>query len=160
MDKLAGRIFVFLAACGMLVFPSAMRPATQATTQAEQMHALRQIEEEWLANEDNPDIVKSILADDFVHVLPMGFIGKEEHLDYLRKHWEASSAVARHFDAMRIRVYGNTGIVNGIVVAENKTEGPVRKTLFTDVFVLREGHWQAVNAQELPYFPPAQKSHP
>jgi hypothetical protein len=40
------------------------------------------------------------------------------------------------------------GIVNGVVVETGP--GGRRKTLFTDGFSLRNGKWQAVNAQELP----------
>jgi len=48
---------------------------------------------------------------------------------------------------MHVRVYGNVGIVNGVVV---ETGAVRQETLFTDVFAYRDGKWQAVNAQELP----------
>jgi hypothetical protein len=56
---------------------------------------------------------------------------------------------------MRVRVYGDVGIVNGVVVTTDE-KGPsrtggdeeVNRTVFTDVFVWRDGRWQAVNAQE------------
>jgi hypothetical protein len=37
---------------------------------------VRTLEQRWLENEDRPDVLQSILADDFVHVLPSGFISK------------------------------------------------------------------------------------
>jgi hypothetical protein len=44
--------------------------------------------------------------------------------------------------------YGDVGIVNGLVVRTNKDGNTVDKTVFTDVFVYRDGRWQAINAQE------------
>jgi hypothetical protein len=49
---------------------------------------------------------------------------------------------------LHVRIYGNVGIVNGMVVEAGS--GAPRKTLFTDVFACRDGKWQAVNAQEVP----------
>ena len=51
------------------------------------------------------------------------------------------------FEALRVRTYGNVGIVNGIVSAIGPSGGE-RLTIFTDVFVQRNGRWFAVNAQE------------
>jgi hypothetical protein len=42
------------------------------------------VENRWLDNEDRPDVVRTILADDFMHVLPNGFVSKEEQIAYLR----------------------------------------------------------------------------
>jgi hypothetical protein len=47
--------------------------------------SVRDLEQRWLENEDSPDVLETILADDFVHALPMGFISKQEQIDYLRK---------------------------------------------------------------------------
>jgi predicted GNAT superfamily acetyltransferase len=47
-----------------------------------------------------------------------------------------------------VRVYGDCGIVNGIVVASDEHGQDLDRTIFTDVFAYREGRWQAVNAQE------------
>ena len=46
------------------------------------------------------------------------------------------------------RIYGDVGIVNGVVVRTTSDGAAPRRTLFTDVFVYREGRWQAVNSQE------------
>jgi len=110
--------------------------------------ALLQLEHRWLDEENNPDVLQTILADDFVHVLPVGFVSKGEQLAYQRAHPAPHSGTKR-LDDLRVRVFGSTGIVNGIVVA-TEAGGKVHKTIFTDVFVDRNGKWQAVNAQELP----------
>jgi hypothetical protein len=54
-----------------------------------------------------------------------------------------------------VRIYGTAGIVNGMVVATDKSGAVVKKSVFTDVFAYRNGHWQAVNAQENDYQPKA-----
>jgi Domain of unknown function (DUF4440) len=113
------------------------------------VHAVRNLEQRWLDSEDAPDALEAILADDFVHVLPMGFIGKRDQIDYLRKH-PRSSRSAKHFDQLRVRIYGSTAIANGIVSELPKGGAAAQETIFTDVFVKRQGVWQAVNAQELP----------
>ncbi len=107
---------------------------------------ITRVEARWLASLDNPDALESILADDFVHVLPTGIITKREQLDYQRKH-PPKYHPKRSFDAMSVRVYGDVAIANGAVLAVDEREGK-RKTYFTDVFVKRNGQWQAVNAQE------------
>ena len=45
-------------------------------------------------------------------------------------------------------IYGDVAIARGILTAADAHGTVVRKTLFTDVFVRREGRWQAVSAQE------------
>lgn len=89
-----------------------------------------------------------ILAPDFFHVVPAGIITRDEQLEFMRKHPVPQASVQKHFENMHVRVYGNVGIVNGVVVTVET--GGTRRTLFTDVFAFREGRWQAVNAQELP----------
>ena len=111
---------------------------------------LLDLENHWLQFEHDPDALESILAPDFLHVLGMGVITKEQHIDYWRKH-PAPPSPPKHFEDMHVRIYGTVGIVNGVGVA-NEAAGP-RRTLFTDVFAYRDGKWQAVSAQELPASP-------
>jgi len=59
-------------------------------------------------------VVQSILADDFVHVLPIGFIGKDDHLGYLRQHTNAFPGTKR-FEELRVRIYGDVAVATGIV---------------------------------------------
>ncbi len=104
-------------------------------------------EHRWLAVEWDPDALESILAPDFLHVLPSGIITKKEQLAFMRTHPRPKSS-ERYFEDLRVRVYGKVGIVNGIVVATE--DGRTQKTAFTDVFARRHGKWLAVNAQESP----------
>lgn len=138
-------IAVALILSAFLVFPF-----PRAKGSENQQAAVEKLEQHWLENEDDPDALQSILADDFVHALPFGFISKDQQIGYMRSHPAQERGTNKHFQDLRVRVYGNTGIANGIVV-ETKTDGKVQKTVFTDVFVYRSGKWQAVNAQELPF---------
>jgi hypothetical protein len=63
--------------------------------------ALLQMEVKWLAAQDDPSSLESILADDFIHVLPMGFVTRKEQLDYMRSH-PVSKREARHFEDLRV----------------------------------------------------------
>ena len=113
--------------------------------------ALLSLENEWLGADYDAGPLQHILADDFIHVLPDGFISKAQILDYMRNLKQKPQFGPRHFENLRVRIYANTLIVTGDVV-ETRKDGPgiVRRTRFTDVFVFRDNYWQAVNAQELP----------
>jgi hypothetical protein len=92
--------------------------------------------------------LESILAPDFLHVVPGEIITKEQQLQFLRQYPAAGQRPEKHFEDLHVRVYGKAGIVNGAVMPT--TQNGKRKTLFTDVFAYRDGKWQAVSAQELP----------
>lgn len=143
-----------LMAALALVIVCWIAPAASAQTMAG-MAATRktiiQLEERWLANESNAAVLDEILASDFVHVLPEGMISKKEHIDFVRAHPFGPFAVHK-FEQLDVRVYGNVAIATGIVIAVpmSKEAPQPERALFTDVFALRNGRWQAVNAQETP----------
>jgi hypothetical protein len=132
-------ILRFSASSGTWQAESALRDGEQQVTA---------LEHRWLENEGNPDVLESILAEDFVHVLPLGFVTKREQLDYMRKHPQTRPG-NHEFEQLRVRVYGATAIANGIVRTEPGKGQPAQRTIFTDVFVYRDARWAAVNAQEL-----------
>src|SRR5215472_3623974 len=135
--------------CGMVLFTGASpsQPTSEPGSAEKSKQELLDLENHWLQVEDDPAALESILAPDFLHVVPAGIITKDEQLSFMRRHPRREQG-AKHFENLHVRVYGNVGIVNGAVVAPGK-EG-AQKTLFTDVFAYRDGKWQAVNAQELP----------
>lgn len=128
-----------------------LKTQSQPQTMEDEVKA---VEERWLENEDHPDVVQSILADDFVHVLAIGFISKDQQLAYLRQHPNAFPG-KKHFEELRVRIYGEVAIANGIFSTVRDQQSAPKKTVFTDVFVRRAGKWLAVNAQELPLQPKA-----
>ena len=144
-----------VVASALLFLCSAIVLAEHSRSTERDKRDILALEDRWLASEDDPDVLKTILAEDFIHVLPMGFVTKYEQLSYMEKtRGSLPQREDRHFEDMHVRVYGDVGVVNGIVV-ESSGNG-TQKTVFTDVFVSRKGQWQAVNAQELPF----QKSIP
>lgn len=147
-SRVATAIWIFLCATTPASTGLRARRVLNATPAAPNaQRAVIQLERRWLANEYNPSALESILADDFVHVLPEGFITKREQIRFVHAH--AQPRLAEHkFEKLEVRVYGSVAIANGIVVAVPEGKGAPRKTIFTDVFALRNSRWQAVNAQE------------
>jgi hypothetical protein len=138
----------FAIACMVVLFATVPpRPGGAQGAAERAKQEVLDLENHWLQVEDDPATLESILAPDFLHVVPVGIITKDEQLNFMRKH-PSPHAGSKHFENMHVRIYGNVAIVNGMVVA-TAAEG-TQKTLFTDVFVRRDGKWQAVNAQELP----------
>jgi len=117
---------------------------------------LLDLESHWLSVEDDPVALEAILASDFLRVVPAGIITKDGQLGFMRSHPAPPQGPEKHFEDMHVRIYGDIGIVNGMVVEVGS--GTTRKTLFTDVFAYRDGKWQAVNAQELPGAPKGRPS--
>jgi hypothetical protein len=110
--------------------------------------ALIALENEWLANLHDPAVLEKILASDFVHPLPTGdFVTKAQHIQFSATHLPPPNRKQR-FDQMQVRIYGDVGIVNGIVLTTDEQGREAERTIFTDVFVRRNGRWEAVNAQE------------
>lgn len=139
-------------ACAALAFFMLARsgvPRQPLKRDIDQRRALEALEQRWLEAEDDPAALETILADDFIHVLPAGFVTKREQIDFMRAHPAPKDGTTRRFDDLRVRLFGTAGVVTGAVVA-TRADGTAQKTLFTDVFAYRNGRWQAVNAQELP----------
>src|SRR4029077_450911 len=111
------RFCVLSMVCVAVSIASFASPRTQTPpqTQSQKMEQeVKAVEQRWLENEDRPDVVQSILADDFVHVLPVGFVSKEDQLAFLRKHPNAFPG-SKHFEELRVRIYGDVAIATGIV---------------------------------------------
>ena len=89
--------------------------------------ALQNLEEHWLHSEDNPDAIDKIIADDFIHVLPFGFINKLDQIAHAKQMQAAPPAIDKHFEDLRVRIYGEVGIVNGMVVT-TVSDGSIKKT--------------------------------
>lgn len=110
-----------------------------------------QLEKTWLhaLQTHNVAEIERILAPDFVRPAPGSgtFITRSEMLAFLRTHPEPRAQGVR-FQQMNVTLYGSASIARGILTATNSQGRVVRKTLFTDVFLRRDGRWQAVSAQE------------
>jgi uncharacterized protein DUF4440 len=109
--------------------------------------ALVALENEWLNAHDSLTLNR-ILAPDFVHPVVSGdFLSKTEHVAWVVAH--PRPADRRYtFGRLDVRLFGDVGIASGIVIASDLQGREIDRTSFTDVFVYREGRWQAVGAQE------------
>ena len=110
---------------------------------------LLQIENDWYHSR-SVQTLERIYAPDFWHIIADGrmFTGKDE-IDYLRTHPQpAQDECRRKFEDVKVRLYGDVGIVTGHTVVTDEKGAILRKTSFTDVFHWSDGRWQAVNAQE------------
>ena len=108
---------------------------------------LLDLEQRWLAAGEQRDIplLKEILGDDFVDVSYQGRLrNKTDHLAATL----APSKSRQTLEELKVRLYGDTGIVNGLDVTVTQDGSATDKVRFTDVFVKRAGRWQAVSAQE------------
>lgn len=150
------RSYVLSLTLGMTAFLLGVLVSSQTVSQAMKQkrdsktdrEALILLENDWLANEHNAAKLEDILAADFVHpVLTGNFLTKQQHIFYTSKYAPPPNLKNR-FGDLSVRVYGDVGIVNGIVVTSDENGKDVNKSIFTDVFVYRDGRWQAVNAQE------------
>jgi hypothetical protein len=137
---------VLVAATVVLCASSAS--ADEERTRNSDREALIALENEWLKNEHNAAELEHILAADFLHPVVTGdVLNKAQHIRFSSTHLPAPD-LTKHFEGLQVRVYGDVGVVNGLVVTTNKDGNTAGKTVFTDVFVYRDGRWQAINAQE------------
>ncbi len=140
-----------LILCGMLLLagsPGWCQEKQEHGKLQKAKQQLLELENYWLQSEDDASALESILAPDFLHVLPGGIVTKQEQISFMRSHPAPAQNAKKHFEDMHVRIYGEIGIVNGMVVAIGASA--TRRTFFTDVFAYRNGKWQAISAQELP----------
>ena len=124
-----------------------VRGAPQRSGDADRQ-ALINLENEWLKHEHDAAALERVLATDFVHPVVTGdLLNKAQHISYSTK-YRPPANLKNRFDDLKVRVYGDVGIVNGTVVTSDDSGREIDRTVFTDVFVFRDGRWQAVNAQE------------
>jgi uncharacterized protein DUF4440 len=135
-------------AAAAVVLCASLNGGDEKRTSKSDRDALIALENEWLKNEHSVTALERILAADFLHPVVTGdVLTKAEHIKFSSTHLSAPD-LTKHFEGLQVRVYGEVGIVNGLVVTTNKNGNTAGKTVFTDVFVHRDGRWQAINAQE------------
>lgn len=107
---------------------------------------LLQLESRWLAARDSATLSR-ILAPDFVHPVASGyFLDRSQHIAWVVDH-PPDSTIDRRLADMRVRFYGATAIVTGMVI-RSRGGSEIGRNVFTDVFVKRDHRWQAVSAEE------------
>ena len=111
---------------------------------------LKKLEEDWnnAFIKGDAATLEKILADDYFMIDPQGGTSnKSKTLEDVKSGQFKPESIK--YDDLKVRVYGNTGIVTGGVIVKNAGGGldSISAYRFSDVFVLRGGRWQAVNSQ-------------
>jgi ketosteroid isomerase-like protein len=122
--------------------------STLAAAPSERQQIL-DLEHRWLDAAMTRDLpaLREILADDFVDVSWRGEIRRKADLLRAPAVTVKSSQV---LSDLEVRFHGKTAIVTGVNTTTAADESFTARIRFTDVFVKRNGRWQAVSAQETP----------
>lgn len=102
--------------------------------------------------EHDVPVLQRILADDFIDTSYRGRLRTKA--DLLAGRVSADIASER-LSELKVRVFGNTAVVTGLNTVTGTKQAWAARVRFTDVFVRRNGRWQAVSAQETLYKPAA-----
>jgi ketosteroid isomerase-like protein len=110
------------------------------------------IENDWWQADKMKDekALGRILADDWFYLGPEGTKTKAQELAEVKGRDENIASLT--LTDMKVRMYGDVAVVT-FREHENSTKKNVDSSgdyLYTDVFVKRQGHWQAVNSQGTP----------
>ena len=127
---------------------SARRTTTSVRNADSDRETIKNLERDWLDHESDRVFLEHILADDFVHPVTTGaFLSKKEHIAWAMNHLSPTNR-KRLMEGLSVRLYGDTAVATGTVVNSNPLGGNPLRTIFTDIFVYRDGRWSAVSAQE------------
>ena len=118
--------------------------------QAKIERELMQMERDWSAAYLSHDVsvVDRLLADDFIGTDGRGIMtDKKQELEDARSENPNRKVLSEAIDDMKVRVYGDTAIVNGRTTEKIQSGGKefVIQYRRTDVFVKRNGRWQCVS---------------
>jgi ketosteroid isomerase-like protein len=122
----------------------------QATPEVSVEQTLMQLERDWSQASLTKDIdtLNKIMADDWVNIDFQGkVVTKAQTIASLKSGLPATQAAG--LGEMKVRVFGNSAIVTGSDTGKSGSKGKeiIEKYLWTDVFVRRNGRWQAVASQ-------------
>jgi ketosteroid isomerase-like protein len=138
-------VFLLVGACFGPLYGQATKPAASGAAEA-----VKQLERDWSGAMKARDIDKlsQILADDWSG---LGYDGakatKKEFLNDVKS--GASKLESFEFGPMEVKVIGTVAVVQGSDTEKSSTKGKDTsgKWVWMDVFVNRDGKWQAVRSQ-------------
>ena len=115
------------------------------TDKDEVLEQLKGIEEEWArANiAGDKEAAGRILADEYVGTSAGGVT--ERKASYLKNLKPSEDVTSQEFEEMSLVLAGGRAILTGVTVAEFK-DGRTERFRFVDIFVWRDGRWQAVTS--------------
>ncbi len=136
-----GALLLFLIAAPMAI--AAPCPATQPRKE----EALIELEQRWAKALEQQDTgaLTCILADEFQDADIHGAL--HDRREALARAAQPRHG-ANHLEELRARIYGDTGFARGINRVLDTSGKVIAMVRFTDIFVYRDGRWQAVAGQE------------
>jgi hypothetical protein len=143
-----------------LVLASAMPGQTQGDKNSVEQ-ILIQMEHDWSRADTEKDAatLDRILADDWIGIDFEGTVlTKPQALRDIDS--GSASLESTVLSDMKVRIYGNTAVVTGADTEKSEYHGKDSsgKYLWTDVFVFRNGRWQAVSSQSTKLAAPVLKA--
>jgi hypothetical protein len=144
---------LLLAAVALMAVSSPLTRAQNPLPSSGQKEAedyIRKSESEWAESVANGDaaVIERILADDFVGVDPKGKLYDKPTMISETKEGP-KHFVSNHLEDVKIRFFGdNTAVAQGSEswVRRNGEHG---RFVWTDTWILRNGRWQIVAAEDL-----------
>jgi uncharacterized protein (TIGR02246 family) len=146
---MAGRaltlVVIIITLCGISLAQAAQQPKL---TKAEE--EVRRLERQWLDayEQNNPDAMDRIVADDFIITFPNGAMQtKPQLMNMVKAALRGVQPRMRFYtEGVQSRTYGDTVILIGRVVTEYERDGQTVKeqSRYTDTYVRRKGRWQVV----------------
>lgn len=155
---------IAFAGMALLTVPAFARPPAAERTAA----ALMTVEHQWLAALNRHDVptLARILGREFIDSDFQGdAITRAQYLSYFAKPvLHPAPRVEQRFEDTKVRFVagGDVAIVTGIVTtrpavpssaAISSSANDVQHSRFTDVFLWRDGRWQAITGQETHFIP-------
>jgi ketosteroid isomerase-like protein len=138
------KIMSILVGCALVVTSLIISPASVAADQGNVEQQITQLERNWCNADVKNDAaaLSAILADDFIDVNLTGQVtNKAQSIADLK----TDKTTVCDVDKLQIHVYGDTAVVVGRATVKSATY--TGQYMYTDVYVRRNGHWQAVAAQ-------------
>jgi ketosteroid isomerase-like protein len=141
------RPLVFAAMATLIALGAQAQSKPSAAAQT-----LMKLEKDWSDADVKKDVaaLDRILAEDWTGIDFQGTVmNKAAVLKEVAMNSDVTATESTVLGEMKIRVYGNTAIVSGTEVEKSQYRGEDSsgKYIWTDVFVQRNGRWQAVSSQ-------------
>jgi ketosteroid isomerase-like protein len=132
--------------------PEPKKPATPTTFEQELLNLERELLEAYAKRD--VAAIERIEADDLVIVYPDGtLLTRADEIASLKKPASAGGLPALSIQESKVRVYGDTAVITGVLVQKGThADGPDKgkayesRERYTDVYVKREGRWQVVSS--------------
>jgi ketosteroid isomerase-like protein len=139
-----------LLALLLLPVPNALFAQTKSNKTAAEI--LIQMERDWSEADVKKDAValNRILAEDWIGIDFEGTVlTKAQVMMQIDLHSGATATETTTLEEMKVRIFGTTALINGTEIEKSEYKGKDSsgKYVWTDVFVLRNGRWQAVSSQ-------------